>query len=166
MNDILINCKINNSPIVCEIQLIITNEYLTEKSNINDHFNHFLYELERSRYGPFSEACLIISASDPRMSYIGEMKKIRMEMKRLTEEEISRLRLVPDDKEDKCCHKGHKLEDLHFSLPFVCCICSGFNSEYSSSFNGLMCRECSLKICPSCIMNNMKEGNKRKEVYL
>lgn len=71
MNDILINCKINKSPIVCEVQLIITNEFLTEKSNINDHFNHFLYELERSRFGPFSEACLIISASDPRMSYAG-----------------------------------------------------------------------------------------------
>lgn len=109
MNDILINCKINKSPIVCEVQLIITNEFLTEKSNINDHFNHFLYELERSRFGPFSEACIIINSSDPRMSYAGELKKIRMKMNRLTQKEIDRFVVVGSEPR---CHEGHKLTVL------------------------------------------------------
>ena len=156
MNDILINCKINKSPIVCEVQLIITNEFLTEKSNINDHFNHFLYELERSRFGPFSETCLIISASDPRMSYAGELKKIKMKMNRLTKEEMNKLVLVAPNPADRKCHVGHTLTELDFKLPFICCICSSFNSEYASSFNGLQCSACSLKICPSCIMDNIK----------
>lgn len=71
MNDILINCSINKKecPIISEIQLIITNENMTEKNIINDHFNHFLYELERSMFGPFSEACMIMAATDPRMQY-------------------------------------------------------------------------------------------------
>lgn len=93
MNDLLINCKLNKSPLLCEIQLLITNEYITEKDDKNDHFNHFLYELERSRFGPFSEACMIISANDPRMEYAGELKKIRMTMKRLGDEDKKRMHL-------------------------------------------------------------------------
>jgi hypothetical protein len=93
MNDLLINCKLNKSPLLCEIQLLITNEYITEKDDKNDHFNHFLYELERSRFGPFSEACMIISANDPRMEYTGELKKIRMTMKRLGDEDKKRMHL-------------------------------------------------------------------------
>jgi hypothetical protein len=43
------------------------------------------------------------------MSYIGEMRNIRMEMRRLTEDELGRLKLVADDKDDKSCHQNHKL---------------------------------------------------------
>lgn len=45
LNDILINCRVKGSPLICEVQLLITNELITEKSDKNEHFNHFLYEL-------------------------------------------------------------------------------------------------------------------------
>jgi hypothetical protein len=79
LNDILINCKINDSPLICEIQLT-TNTEDNFAAHTNDHFNHFLYELERSKYGPICEACLIINDSDPKMSYAPFLKKINFHM--------------------------------------------------------------------------------------
>ncbi len=64
------------------------------------------------------------------------------------------------------CHLNHPLSELHFSLPFVCCICSSFNAEYSSAFNGLQCKKCAIKICPSCIISYSQDKAKRNKFYL
>lgn len=54
--DVLINAwisKKNGTGIICEIQLaVITN--IDKKQELLDQFNHFLYELKRSKLGPIS----------------------------------------------------------------------------------------------------------------
>lgn len=45
--DILINLKIKASFLICEVQLSLGEE----QEEVNDHFCHFLYELERTNFG-------------------------------------------------------------------------------------------------------------------
>lgn len=54
--------------IVIEIQLAVN----TNKSNFvdcSDKFNHFIYELERSEFGPISEMCNLWTNFDERASF-------------------------------------------------------------------------------------------------
>ena len=45
--DILINLKLKNSFLVCEVQLSLGKDM----EEVNNHFNHYLYELCRSSFG-------------------------------------------------------------------------------------------------------------------
>jgi len=58
--DFLINIKLNNCPLICEVQVGFKSS-LDEKAVFLDHFNHFLYELRRSKFGPLCESALIIA---------------------------------------------------------------------------------------------------------
>lgn len=49
-------------------------------------------------------------------------------MNRLDQKEIDQLVLVADKPENMHCQRNHVLSELDFKLPFVCCICSSFNS--------------------------------------
>ena len=63
-NDILINARFNGS-ILCEIQLAIKSHAsdFIKKSNA---FHHYIYELERSQFGPVTELCSIWMSLDNR----------------------------------------------------------------------------------------------------
>lgn len=62
--DILLNIMLHEQ-VLCEIQLAI-------KSNVSpfilysDKFNHYVYELKRSIFGPVTEMCSIWKSIDPR----------------------------------------------------------------------------------------------------
>ena len=49
-NDILINAKFNNT-INCEIQIAV-NALNSDFMECSNKINHYIYELERSRFGP------------------------------------------------------------------------------------------------------------------
>lgn len=53
--DFLINLKYKESFLICELQLYMkTKSDNDKKQSVLQHFSHFLYELERSRYGALS----------------------------------------------------------------------------------------------------------------
>jgi hypothetical protein len=65
-NDIMINLFFEK--MVCEIQLAVqtnTSKFIECSNN----FNHFLYELERSYFGPITEMSNIWQSQDKRMKY-------------------------------------------------------------------------------------------------
>ncbi len=49
-NDIMIIAKLNNT-INCEIQIAVKNS-ISEFMNCSNKINHYIYELERSTFGP------------------------------------------------------------------------------------------------------------------
>jgi hypothetical protein len=51
--DIMINARINKG-LTCEIQLAVTSTS-DKKQELLDQYNHFLYELKRSKLGPITE---------------------------------------------------------------------------------------------------------------
>lgn len=64
-NDILINVKFNNL-ILCEVQLAIKSQssHFIKCSNL---FHHYIYELQRTNFGPLAELCSIWNTLDRRM---------------------------------------------------------------------------------------------------
>ena len=57
--DYLINFVFKGCKLVCEVQVGLK-ETIDEKSTSQQKFCHFLYTLCRSRFGPLSEAALIM----------------------------------------------------------------------------------------------------------
>lgn len=50
--DFLLNVKINDTPMLCEVQLTITDNSSDERDVFLNQFSHFIYELSRAKYGP------------------------------------------------------------------------------------------------------------------
>jgi hypothetical protein len=59
--DFLVNVRLNGTPLLCEVQLAITDKSGDEKQEYLNHFSHFMYELSRASYGPIAEAVIINS---------------------------------------------------------------------------------------------------------
>lgn len=70
-NDILINVRYAN--VLCEVQLAVNprNNTFIEYSNV---FNHYIYELTRSLFGPITELCSIWKCLDNRFHFYSEIK--------------------------------------------------------------------------------------------
>ncbi len=64
-HDVVLTVKYRE--VLCEIQLSVTNKIhkLAEYSNA---FNHYLYELKRSVFGPLTELCNIWQSTDGRFA--------------------------------------------------------------------------------------------------
>jgi hypothetical protein len=58
--DFLINFTFEGCKLLCEVQVGLRDNS-DEKGSYQDHFNHCLYELSRSKFGPLSETTLIIA---------------------------------------------------------------------------------------------------------
>jgi hypothetical protein len=58
--DFLVNFKMKDCGVLCEVQVGFKTKE-DEKAKFLDHFNHFLYELARSEYGPLAESTMIAS---------------------------------------------------------------------------------------------------------
>ena len=69
--DVLINFRYKKS-IIVEMQLAIEEEKSTF-IQCSEKANHFIYELERARFGPLSEICNIWCGSDERYKYFSSM---------------------------------------------------------------------------------------------
>lgn len=64
-NDILINIKYRG--VLCEIQLAVANKN-NSFLEFSNSFNHYLYELKRSVFGPLTELCGIWKNLDSRFN--------------------------------------------------------------------------------------------------
>lgn len=73
--DILINFKIRDSFMIGEMQLALGDS----KDDVNDHFCHFLYELQRGGYPVLMEAANMIVNNDSRVGYFNKKRKVEFE---------------------------------------------------------------------------------------
>ena len=65
-NDLLLNVRFNNQ-LTAEIQLKVKLKSAQSRfSSYSYNFSHFIYEIQRSYFGPISEICSIWSNLDPR----------------------------------------------------------------------------------------------------
>ena len=62
--------QMKDSPLLCEIQLIIKSGSKEDKKEKNrEILNHFLYELERSIFGVQGELSILLNFKDNKISY-------------------------------------------------------------------------------------------------
>ena len=95
--------------VLIEMQLAIK----SNKSKFIDcstHFNHYIYELRRAKFGPITEMCTIWAAKDPRADLFIS----------LLQEENHR---IPKKEKNKCQHDSDK---ALLQLPFRCDSCGYF----------------------------------------
>lgn len=59
--DFLVNFKLRGCAVLCEVQIGLKAGKADNKAVLLDHYNHFIYELYRSRYGPLAESAIIVS---------------------------------------------------------------------------------------------------------
>ena len=71
--DILINGQLGEG-LVCEIQLSVSSK-VEKKQELLNHYEHFLYELVRSKLGPISECANIWSALEQKTIFFKEILK-------------------------------------------------------------------------------------------
>lgn len=89
-NDILINLFFMGR-IQCEMQLSINEveESDTRKSKYYSAYNHLLYELKRSLFGPIGEFACILGEHDPVVSQYVRMEKYGPSIKTTTGNQLS-----------------------------------------------------------------------------
>lgn len=79
--DFLVNVKLVGTPLLCEVQLQIDNEseQVDSEYQLMTGFSHFLYELDRSKYGPLIEAVIVNNHLCPTIPYFEqELKEARI----------------------------------------------------------------------------------------
>lgn len=139
--DILINAQYDNG-LVWEIQLAVTS-HADKKQDLLDKYNHFLYELKRSKLGPLSECVSIWSSLEQRSIY------------------FEQLILNKKTKSFKCAirHKGNKCKDdeienfTEFKRPIICYGCKEYYAIPLTSLLNVRCEECRVTFCGTCYYN-------------
>lgn len=122
--DFLINFTFGSCPLICELQIGLKDS-ADEKSAYQDHYNHFLYELARSKFGPLSECALIVAYQNDVGAYFKKKTK-RVKIKR------DRLQLKPESVGGVMKIAG--FEQISSDCVFLCSNCL----EVSSSATKLL----------------------------
>lgn len=139
--DILVNLLYRETMLV-EMQIAI-NSSQSNFIDCSDKFNHYLYELQRSKFGPLTELCNIWLHSDPRANFYQKSA-----------------RKLNDRRE-----KGHACggEEEEVSLPFKCGSCQEYYSSISKKH--VFCNKCEKKVCILCKVRGVREYDAMKELF-
>jgi hypothetical protein len=138
--DILITYKLKNCFLLCEIQLALS----TTNEEINDHFNHFLYEQHRSRHGIICELAMMLNTLDLRQKYFRNNK-----LSFLSQEKAFALQ---DNKIVCIANPNNKLELYKNDIPYMCGQCCRFIDAFRYYMASKECKGCFKKLCPPCYM--------------
>lgn len=133
-HDILMNIRYRD--VLCEVQLGVTNKK-NQWIEYSNRFNHYLYELKRSQFGPLTELCNIWKSHDVKFNIY---KSIPLKAHSLSRE--SRIQ----------CSSHYSYEI--FNKPFICSSC---NSHYYQCYYikpHLKCKACEYWICAKCQIEN------------
>ncbi len=135
-NDILINILYKNK-YLCEIQLAVKSAQ-SKFIACSNMFNHYIYELGRTLFGPLTELSSVWMSLDPRAgeySYIIDNEKTKA---------------LPEMAPCKSASKKHDFVAL--MRPFICSNCSFSYSHSNFFWNHLKCKNdgCDYKICALC----------------
>ena len=139
--DILVNLVYRDTMLI-EMQIAIN----SSKSNFidcSDKFNHYIYELQRSKFGPLAELCNIWMNYDLRADFYQKSAK---ELNKQTQ------------KEHKC--EG---EEGEVTLPFKCENCNEYYSNVGKKH--ILCKKCQKKICILCKVRGIKGYDEMKESF-
>lgn len=135
-NDILINILYKNK-YLCEIQLAVKSAQ-SKFIACSNKFNHYIYELGRTLFGPLTELSSVWMSLDPRA---GEYQYII---------ENEKERSLPETPPCKSADKQHEL--VPHVRPFICSNCSLSFSHTNYFWNHLKCKVdgCNYVICALC----------------
>lgn len=151
--DILINFKINGSFLIGEMQLSLGDA----KDELNDHFCHFLYELQRGMFPVLLEAASQIACNDTRVSYFDSKHPVKFR----PSERLNEIKLAVKYTEGSLrCSNHHPEMEMQFwsnNVPFCCVYCSKFIKAFQYCLEFMNCPECHLSVCPSCILESIPE---------
>lgn len=153
--DILINFKPRNSFLVCEMQLSLGGG----QDLINDHFCHYLYELQRSVFPVIFEVASQVVNFDPRTSYFANGSHPIKFLK-----QASQKKSVYNTDGKVYCSESHSPTEMIFQtneLPYTCSNCCGFIGAYRYKLEYMLCRECGTSMCPKCTMKEFVEMEDR-----
>jgi hypothetical protein len=134
--DILINFKPRNSFLVCEMQLALGDG----KDEINDHFCHYLYELQRSIFPVIFEVASQVVSYDPRISYFANNSR-PVKFPRVTRYKELEMMLSLNEGKMFCSYK-HPTQEMKFeenNVPFCCALCSRFIKIYHYMIEIMRC---------------------------
>jgi hypothetical protein len=142
-NDLLVNVRYNNA-FTAELQLKVKTKVAHSRfSGCSYNFSHFIYEIQRSKFGPISEMCSIWNNLDPRtITYQMLIEKENLNAN------IGNLKYF-------CILSGidHQMESLSNS-PFICSNCG---KSYSSDNFVLSHKNCKLCNYFKCCLCQIKE---------
>lgn len=123
------------------------------EEEVNDHFCHFLYELERTNFGVVFECASQICNLDPRMNYLYSHKDIKF--KASTQRKAVILQNIHQNPNEFTCQFNHD-ETVMYSentcQPFCCSLCTSFKPGLNLCLPYLRCMTCNTSLCPECIM--------------
>ena len=125
------NVKFKNTPLLCEIQLAVTDSASSEEKELYlDHFSHFLYELSRAKYGPVGEA-VVLNTSLTEIAGFFEQSIRKIEIPHVSNEELW-LDVKLDYSSKEMSIKGYTMRSNIFS--FVCTRCLEFKKAHHSYY--------------------------------
>ena len=124
--------------IVCELQLILkkSSDEVNAKVKAYETFNHVLYELQRSIFGPMAEMSLLLTHNDTRMGYEKKIKLQKHILERL-----------------KCPENEELNKETDLSIPYSCSLCCKFYPLNDNNFPIHRCLNCNYYVCPRCLFN-------------
>lgn len=138
--DILITYKIRQSFLLCEIQLALS----SVNEEVNDHFNHFLYEQHRSRYGIVCELAMMVNTHDPRNKYFENNQLSFKSLAKTFSVNGPSIFCIEDPKEELDYDKK--------DIPYICRQCCRFIDAFRFYMLPMKCNLCFKKICPMCYL--------------
>lgn len=146
--DIILNFRFRSSFLVCEMQLALGDS----KDEINDHFCHNLYEMQRSAFPVLFENASLLVNLDTRTSYFDAARQLEFK----PNPRFSRSTLLVKDNRVYCVnvHEPNEMVFHSNSAPYCCSYCSRFIGSYCFSLEYLRCYRCMSCICPKCLLDN------------
>ena len=150
-NDILINVLFKEK-YLCEVQLGV-NASTSKWIKCSNKFNHYIYELGRSLFGPLTELCSVWMSQDPRADcYKAIIKKEKR---------------TPNYQSNACISEDQEHHYSELRRPFICTNCGLAFSHANYIWYHKQClREgCQHKICAYCRLDSEKEEDLKEKVF-
>ncbi len=147
-NDILINVRFCNS-ITAEVQLKVNSS--SSESNFSScsfNFSHFIYELERSHFGPITEMCSIWMNLDQRASCYSKL--VHQDNKLSKNANFLTFSCAKTSKQ-------HNLDHMD-NTPFICSECKMTYASHNYIIPHLRCTKCQYWKCSLCIIKQRQRN--------
>lgn len=149
-NDILMNVRYKNV-FICEAQLAVNSDH-SNFIKCSNKYNHFIYEVKRSIFGPISELCSIWRSLDGRC-------KVYEKMANSKKEQISLLSLL-----NSCTKETHNMQ--RYNQPFVCSTCHQTYSHSNYIWPHQRCEKCAdYTLCCKCRIDQESDDSLIEKLF-
>lgn len=151
--DFLVNVKIKGSSLLGEIQLAVSDKSLDDRQGYLDHFNHFLYELSRAKYGPVAEAIVLSSHLTDSVPYFDKALSSTR-----TKSPAFNVEVFLDTKDEVNIPGWSESEN---DETYVCSNCIELKKAYHSPFRCLRKEaERSVRVCGECVLRALRPDSR------